>query len=130
MSDYQETPTETQEANETSAETQPENLSQRGISAMQGREDDISGQVDTPAPEQTNEEPPADVPQSPDEDIPDQGDRHLKRPSHIEAREGSRNVEDGMQEGDYDYPPGEIEEDPETKPGGLKWRPGGLERGG
>jgi hypothetical protein len=81
------------------------------------------------------QQPPPDAPKLQDSstqnnEIPDPSDRLLSRPSYFEAKEGDRNVEDDMVEGNDDLHP-TIEVDKESKPGGLKWTPSGSgERGG
>ena len=112
-------PTEKSEATEKQDADTSETLSLQGQAAMQGGDTQPCRQTVT-----TQESP-----ESPSSIAPDPGDRLLSRPTYPEAKEGDRNQEDDMVEGQYDlHPP--LEEDKETKPGGLKWNPHGSgERG-
>jgi hypothetical protein len=110
---------ESKDLSETKTEGKSEALSPSAISAIQGVESS-----ETPTEEPAQEQAP------PDDAAPDPADRLLTRPTYFEAKEGDRNVEDDMVEGNYDLQP-HIEEDQETKPGGLKWNPyGSGEKGG
>jgi len=81
--------------------------------------------------EETIVEPEAsiDVPEETPADPTNPGDWHLTRPTYFEAKEGDRNVEDDMVEGNYDLHPKSIETRT-PKPGDLDWIPTGPEQGG
>jgi len=95
------------------------------ISAVQGTPpaDDTS----TKQPDEGNLEPPYDP-----HDLSTRGGHPLPKvvntPHDTEKYDGSPNLEVGPQEFRSTRMP--VEEDQETKPGGLKWRPGGIEKGG
>jgi hypothetical protein len=113
-------PPESKDSAEMKAETKTEALTPNAISAIRGLESSETPVAETP---QDHTPPPSDA-------VPDPADRLFTRPSYFEAKEGDRNVEDDMVEGNYDLHP-VLEQDKEAKPGDLNWNPSSSgERGG
>jgi hypothetical protein len=116
-------PPESKDVVESKHKTISGDLSAHGRAAIQGNQNLEIQQIEIPK----------DSPTTQVEKVSDPNDNLLMRPSYFEAREGDRNVEDDIVEGNYDlHPSGKgSEEDQEMKPGGLKWTPlSHLEKGG
>jgi len=125
MSEKFDQPQEPQDAPSQSSKPHPPER----ISAVQGNPP--ADNTGTTQPDEGSLEPPYDP-----NDLSTRGGQPLPKvvdtPHVIEKYEGSINLEDGPQESGVTRNPKEFpgEEDQEAKPGSLKWRPGGIEKGG